>query len=348
MHKLKSLYFLIIVLPLFASCIKRYDPDIKRADVLKYVVTGGVNAGSDRQNVSVSVTTPFFNPKYVPVIGCKVTIIDGKGNSYSATEIENGNYEAIIPQSELITGSIFKVDIEVPGGTHIISDFDRINDCPEVDSIYYTLKAIPKANPYFTTKGIQFYMDFDAGKVTCPNYRFDAVETWEYTANLAKEAGHKVCWVSSPLRSVYTLTTKNQTKNIYKGYPLHFVDNYTSQRLRYMYSLLFRQYSLSDTAYSYWEKMRINFDDQGGLYENQPAQVIGNLHNLTHPDQQVLGYFGASTMRTKRIFVYDVPGLTIEYLDCKPVSWPEILNPECEDCLASVGGTNVKPVYWPR
>lgn len=307
-----------------------------------------MNQGDAVQVVSVSTTSPFSKPDVRPVAGCKVKIVHSKGNSYPATDLWNGKYEAIIPESELLPGATFKVDIQVPGSAHIVSDSDQIQECPEVDSVYYMLKEIPTSNLYYFTKGIQFYLDFDAGNISSRNFRFDLIETWEYTAAFVDKL-HYVCWLTMKIRNIFTLSTKNQTGNKYNFYPLHFADNYSSQRLRYGYSLLVNQYSLNETASQYWKKMKINNEEQGGLYESQPNQIQGNMHNLSDPTRQVLGFFGASSKRSKRIFVSNVPDLPNEYIDCRPVTDPnEDHNPECDDCTAKVGGTNVKPVLWPR
>jgi len=342
MYKGKLFCIVSLLTLLLYSCIKRYDPVIKRTDEGKYVVTGGVNNGDTVQHINVSIASQLtYIPKRLTVPYCIVKIIDGKGNFYTANDVFNGNYEAIIPVSELIPGNTFKVDIQVPDGTHIVSDFDQIQDSPEVDSVYYL--------PDIFITGIQFYVDLDARNFACRTYRFEAIETWEYTAPFYWYIENSVCWVSSNVRSVFTLSTKDQTKNVYTILPLHFVDNYSSQRLRYMYSLLVSQFSLSDAAFNYWDQMRRNNIEQGGLYENQPFQVIGNLHNLTDPAKQVLGFFGASTKRTKRIFVQGGSGLGNAYIDCPPAIPPARYGPEseCVDCRNKVGGTNIKPSFWP-
>ena len=335
----KKIFCLSLLLVLIlASCIKRYDPLIKRTDEGKYVVTGGVNNGDSIQYITISVASPLStNPRFIPVAFSVVKIIDGKGNSYTATDMLDGRYKIFIPENELVAGNTFKVDIQVPDGTHIVSDFDKIQDCPELESVYY------RGSMYIS--GIQFYVDLDARNYRCHNYRFEATETWEYTAPYPYNwvSGGRVCWVSSNIRGVYTLSTKNLTENIYKLLPLNSVDNYSSQRLRYMYSLLVSQFSLSDAAFDYWDQMRRNNVEQGGLYENQPFQVIGNLHNLTDPAKMVLGFFGASTKRTDRIFVSGLPNA---YIDCKPGSYG--MESECSDCRNKVGGTNVKPDFWPN
>jgi len=336
----------LVILLMLTSCIQRYDPVITRADERKYVVTGGVNSGDTVQHINISLASLLSNPMYIPVSSCVVKIIDGKGNSYSAKDVFDGNYETIIPESELVTGNIFKVDIQVQGGDHIVSDFDEIQDCPEVDSVYYMLQEPSFDINHFNGMGIRFYVNLNAENFTCRNYRFEATETWKYSANFA-DSEHDTCWVTSNIRSIFTVSTKNQTENIYKLLPLNFVDNYSSQRLRYKYSLLINQFSLSEAAFNYWDKMRRNNEEQGGLYESQPFGVNGNLHNLSDPAMKVLGFFEASTRRTKRIFVSDVKGLPNQFIDCKPVVWPEILNPECKDCTQKVGGTNKKPSFWP-
>jgi hypothetical protein len=118
--------------------------------------------------------------------------------------------------------------------------------------------------------------------------------------------------------------------------------------------------------------MRINNTEQGGLYDKQPLTIRGNLHNASNPDQSVLGFFSAAVMKTKRIFVSNVENFPIEYnpncspgepmrggfREVTPEEYPfylfgdaygyqmRQLQPQCVDCL-SVGGTNIKPTFWP-
>ena len=315
---------------------------------MKYVVTGGVNRGDSIQHVSISTASLLSMPKFVPIVSCNVKIIDAKGNEYKGRDMLDGTYDFKIPETELVPGNSFKIDIVVPAGDHIVSDYDLLNDGPPVDSVYYKLKDIPTSNPFKPIRGIEFYVDLDATDYACRNYRIDATETWQYTANYPETSEGAVCWLTVNVRNIFTISTENQTENVYRANALNYVDNYSSQRLRYMYSLLVNQYSLSDAAYAYWNKVKINTLDQGGLYENQPFKIAGNLHNVTNPTHEVLGFFGASTLTTKRIFVGAVPGLPIEFVDCRPLTEKgEVHNPECVDCRNKVGGSNQKPAFWP-
>ena len=138
------------------------------------------------------------------------------------------------------------------------------------------------------------------------------------------------------------------------------------------YSLLVRQMALSKQAYDFWDQLRINNDQEGGLYETQPLSIIGNMINLTHPEKKVLGFFSGVAMKSKRIFLSEVPDLPLYFSTfCSPglirnpfieftpneypiylmgdaANWyPVQLNEECINCLM-MGGTTVKPDFWPN
>lgn len=385
----KNTLLIAAVVLFLVSCVKRYEPEIESGDSIKFVVTGGVNKGDDIQRVNVSTTSPVSAPKYFPVAGCVVKIIDGKGNSYLATDMQDGNYETKIPESELVPGNSFKLDIVVPGGTNIVSDFEQIHDCPEVDSLYYTIETVPANNPAFVTKGIRFYTNLDAQGIDSRFYRWEAIESYEYHAFypieyfydgklnhiLPPDHSRQICWKTSLVNAIFTLTTKNLAQNRYNFFPLHFVDNVSTPRLVYGYSLELRQYALSEAAFNYWEKLRTNSVGQGGLYEKQPLMIKGNLHNITNPEQDILGFFSAASVTSKRIFVKNIenlpseydPGCSTEgeeprrtglkgipssmypaYLVATPYSYLIILlNTSCYDCLTE-GGDTIKPAYWPH
>ena len=152
---------------------------------------------------------------------------------------------------------------------------------------------------------------------------------------------------------------------------LQFVDNKTS-RLAYGYSMLVEQLAISEAAYNYWDQLRINSDATGGLYEKQPLAIKGNLHNESHPDDEVLGFFGVASVSYKRIFVSNVPDLELDYflfctpsllefgfVELTPNDYPAYfmdnegefsmmwMTHECVNCLLQ-GGTNIKPVFWPN
>jgi hypothetical protein len=185
------------------------------------------------------------------------------------------------------------------------------------------------------------------------------------------------CYRTLPINQIFSATTSNLDQNVYLKYPLHFVNNRT-QRLFYRYSLLVKQYSLTEQSFNYWEKLKGNNQNSGGLYDSQPQKVMGNVVCITNPNEEVLGYFGVSSVSSHRIFVTrnDLHQKLIydQNLDCvqwQPTRWDFVTNsseetwpvylappPEdkvglwyapkwCIDCRLE-GGTLEIPEFWSK
>jgi hypothetical protein len=363
-----------------------YEPHILSKDINKFVVSGQVTDDNDYQIVSVSKASSVGEPQFIPVSNCYVRIFDDKGNEFVMQESSKGIYQVRIDKNYLIPGTSFKVKVLTSDGIDIDSDFDQMYECPQVDSVYYIRKEIQTNIHGMVTRGLQFYVDLDCGNINSHFFRWEAIETWEHHAPYAKEwyydgtvhhisppdSSRIVCWSTELVRKIYTLSTLDLVENKYYMLPLHFVDNHTS-RLRYGYSLLINQFSMSEAAYSYWDQLRINSSEQGGLYEKQPLSIRGNLHNNTNPDQVVLGFFSASSLKSKRIFISNVENFAFDFTTyCSPETlgvgglrsidpseYPAYLagnklkflsvqlSQYCVDCMA-LGGSTIKPDFWPN
>lgn len=376
--------FLLPALVAF-SCIKPFDPQIGPGDQALYVVSGQVTDQEGFQYASVSVSAETSDPRYISLSGCQAEIQDDRGNVYPMEDAGGGNYRVWIGQAGLSPGIAYRIRVITPSGTEIISGFDRMPECPEIDSVYFQVESILTNDPAQPIHGIRFYADLDATAYESYFFRWELEETWEYHMDYAREwyydgAIHKIdppdrstqiCWYTAAVKEIFTVSTANLAQNIYLGYPLHFTDNKT-HKLTVLYSLLVRQYALSETAYIFWDKLRVNSQGQGGLYETQPLSIDGNLHVPADQEARVLGYFGAAAVRTKRVFVSDVEGLGLDPqpLCIGPVplgifGWSEFppedypiyftriggavftLDDQCIDCRLS-GGVNVKPGFWPE
>jgi hypothetical protein len=379
-----TIIFIVLVIMLH-SCIIPYEPNIKTGDINKFVVSGQVTDNAEYQTVSISTASPIGDPHNIPVSGCSVRIQDDRGDEFVMQESAEGLYRVRIDRSYLFPGASFKVDIITPGGIKIESDFDQMAECPDVDSVYFLRRDILSGEINQNAQAIQFYLDLDGGNTGTRFFRWELFETWEYHADYPKEwyydgtvhhiyppdYSKKVCWSTQLVKNVYTLSTQNLKENRYLMFPLNLVDNHTS-RLKYGYSLLVNQFAMSEAGYSYWDQLRINSSEQGGLYEKQPLAIVGNLHNITNPDEEVLGFFSVSSVKSKRIFVRDVENLELDFLtfcapaplgffglrEIEPDDYPAfllgnkieyfniVLSIFCVDCT-TLGGSTVKPDFWP-
>ena len=375
---------LLIILAASFSCIKQYDPDINKDVSTKYVVNGRVTDKEGWQKVRVSLSSLIENPEYIPLQGCQVTILDDIGNAFSLEEYEAGAYHVWMDKEDLNPGTGYKVEVETPDGSVLQSVFDTMVVCPPLDSVYYIAKDVPTTDPEVYRRSLQYYVDLQAEGYESHYFKWEVEETWEYHARHALEyyydgefhtvyppdSSNMTCFVSGLFPEIYTVSTASFTQNIFPRVPLHLIDG-KSSRLSVLYSILVRQLAISKDAYNYWEQLRINSTQEGGLYEKQPLSIKGNIQNLTDPGSSVLGYFYAASESTRRYFYSNVPEIILNFNDyCQEdplgrMGWKEftprdypvyyyfnehailrILADECIECQLQ-GGTTEKPEFWP-
>lgn len=378
-----SLWLSIILLGL-SACIKPFDPVINDSDAKKYVVSGKVTDSVGWQIVEISTTSAVGAPEYIPLSNCTVTIDDNEGHSFPLEEFTPGYYRVWMDATVLKVGTAYRVTVLTPKGESLVSGYDTMQRCAPVDSVYHKIEDIPTTDPMVNNRVMQFYVDLDARGAYSDYYKWDVTETWEFYAAQPKEyyydgTHHTIhppdystyyCWSTVDVKNVFTISVQNLAQKQYFGYPLHTIDGHTS-RLSVLYSFLVTQYALSAAAFDYWEQLRKNSNDQGGLYEKQPLAVQGNMRNLTNPNQNVLGYFYAAATHSKRYFYREVEGIELDFdnhcfeeplfvggfRNYAPEEYPvyyyyfmgavRVMSNECVDCRLQAGKVT-KPSFWPE
>ena len=367
---------------LCGSCVEPYEPVLEESQEV-LVISGMISDSPGRHEVKVSLSSPYTFPEFQGVEQCLVNVTDQDGNMIHFIDEGNGTYAVDLPDPFLEVGDAASLYVLTPDGRGYRSGFDTLLSCPELDSVYWELETQGTADPEKSLPGIQFYLDMTGSPDDSGNIIWRVDETWEFWASLfgnyimremyytepfLSRAIFK-CWDSQPLDHVYTASTRNLSSNVLRRVPLHFVSNQT-ERLQITYSLYVRQQSLSLEAYDYWQRMNKQAAESGGLYEEQPASVPGNIYPVGQSDGEVLGFFYASQVKEKRIYVHNnnlfdfwIPKVDCEY---QPLStlWqqpfikfpvyiyvpgpfqPSFWGPEeCFDCRLQ-GGDTIRPVPW--
>lgn len=385
MHPIRRCFLLLLPVFITAACLKPYVPDIDASDTGKIVVYGQLTGKDGFQKVFVSMASSLSTPAYLPVRGCRVKIADSNQNEWLLDETAAGEYQVWIDSVSQLPGQKFMVSVEKAGQFHIQSDFDAMPSAVIFDSLYFEVQGREGIRPRITEYGLQFYLDVDAPDSLCRNYRWLASETWEYHAEYPLEwyydgsihhvvppdESRRVCWFTRQVPDIFTLSTRMLSHNRYRRYPLFWARHGTG-RFKIMYSLIVEQYGLSDAAYQYWEDLRANTMQEGGLYEKQPLAVKGNLKDIMNPEREVLGFFAATSYKAQRIFIRKVPELQPDTSSTcapfimmggfevySPADFPVYLmgnehgyqmvelNPSCVDCTRE-GGSTQKPEFWPN
>ena len=80
---------------------------------------------------------------------------------------------------------------------------------------------------------------------------------------------------------------------------------YGDVRISYIYSLLVKQFSLTDKAYNYYRTLENYFEESSSLFPTMPPERKGNMMRTSNPNLRVQGYVLASNVQTTRIFIHE-------------------------------------------
>jgi hypothetical protein len=367
---------------LCGSCVEPFEPVLDESQEV-LVISGMISDSPGRHIVTVSKSSPYRFPEFQGLGFCVVNVTDQEGNMIQYSDEGDGVYSADIPDSFLEVGDAASLYVLTPDQREYRSDYDTILPCPQLDSLYWEFQYTETSDPEKSRPGVQFYLDMSGSPGDSRNIIWRIDETWENWASLfgthilrfwgqsepfLSNVIYK-CWRSFPLDHIYTESTRNLSSNELHRMELNFVSNETD-RLQVTYRLNVQQQSLSMDAYEYWQRMNELGAESGGLYEKQPASVPGNIYSVDQPHELVLGYFYASQVREKRIYVHNnnlfdffIPHISCEY---QPLSTlystggvkfpvyiydpgpfqPKFWGPEeCFDCRVQ-GGDTIRPVNW--
>jgi len=381
-YNLNRIIIALLMSIVWQSCVKQIEPDIELLDADKYVVSGVLLDRVGFQSVSISKTSDLNDPKPNLVIGCQVKLIRSDNSERVYYEYTPGFYQLYVSNDYLDKSKSYKIQVRTPEGNLIESSYESFSSCPDVDKVYYEVEQKQGGYRQEDFYGYQFYIDLDASETDSKYYLYHIIETFEHHSPYPREYwwngvlhrevppdySKMYCWVTTDIRDIFPLSTENLSTNKYSRYKLNYTTNRT-QRLQHTYSLLIEQMSLSKDAYEYWNQMRINLKQTGGMYNNQPIAVKGNLKNIVNQEKEVLGYFGVSSIKEKRIFVPPSPfqiidnSCTMQALKFgyREISWTDYpayiyseygipsnkhMDQTCVDCT-KMGGVTTKPSYWP-
>lgn len=364
------------------SCIEPFQPEIReRQDML--VINGRITDKPGWHFVEISRSSAYNDPGYIPVKGCVVRVEDQNGREVTYSEDQPGSYKADLDESFLCVNNAYRLYVYTQDGEEYQSDYDSLLACPPIDSLYYEVDLPESDDPDITfLGGVQFHVDVRGEKSDSRNFLWNLEETYKYRAHYfiqylwENDSVYEFdppsdsltrCYTGGPISEIFTASTRNLVTNELNKFPLNYVSAW-GPRLRYEYGLLVSQYSLSDEACLYWEKIGNLTDEEGSLYEKQPANAHGNIYNINDQEEEVLGFFYASQVQEKWI-QFERPFQQIYNLD-EPC-WLELAdldnlesgsfmvsvdedgmgppygsgNNECFDCRMQ-GGSLEPPVYW--
>jgi hypothetical protein len=363
---------LLALIHAFNGCIEPFSPPEINSPEQFLVIDGFLNIGGDTTKIELRRTQNTNEKRlYTPETGARLTAETDKGENYQFTDAGKGLY--LLLPGTMNQSVKYRLNITTRNGTKYASAFVPVNKTPPIDSITYVhdkfLNAVVfKVNTHDPTNNTKFY-----------KWKFE--DTYEYysrfyssimvkgkdVVNRPEDINH--CWSSGRSSNIIIGSTVKLSKDEIKDLPINIVP-VASNKLLVKYSMLVKQYGLTQEAFEYWTSLAKTTQSTGSLFDPQPSQVTGNIKNIANPKELVFGYFSAAVEAKKRIFVtprlgnYDVYcELDTLPIACGPPDVECVFNthkllvsyyddenilatpPDCADCRLR-GGINKRPIFW--
>jgi len=388
---MKKIHYIILFL-LCAGCKEKYEAPVESPTTGYLVIEGTVNNGPGNTNFRLTRTTKLGNEAIIFEKGAQVKI-EGENNiTYNLTEKTTGNYSA--DNLNLNSNQKYRLRIKTSGGKEFLSDFVEVKKNPPIDSISWKRED---------DGGLQLYVNTHDDQNKTRYYQWEYAETWEFHSTHRSSLKYVILQVpgpNNPIMSVdyrYPITRSydttiikcwqtNSSTSLQLGSTIRLEKDIVylpivaippkSWKLGVLYSLFVKQYTWTKEGYEFLEKMKKNTEITGSVFDAQPSELKGNIHNLSDPAEPVVGFFNICNIEEKRIYISanQVPDWGY-FMSCPEIIIPNISDsikdkgsdklptnvyevdlfdriklfgaapPDCVDC--TLKGTNKKPSFWP-
>lgn len=377
---------LIIILAQITGCKEPFEPAIKSSKSGYLVVDGIILNGKSETVVTLTRTTGLHDSINIVYEQNAIVQIEGEDNSiFALAEKSNGQYTA--DSLDLNGSIQYRLRIRTKDGNSYISDFVPVLSSPPIDSISWIQEknaSYPHiydfslyVNTHDPDNKTRYYLWSyeETWKYHSPirSYvKFSDDSIVEMTASERDKVYY--CWQSDKSKSILIGNSVKLSQDVISMHPLTSVKG-NSLKKSYIYSINVKQYALTQKAYEFYGIMQKNSEATGSLFDPQPSEINGNIKNADNPSEPVIGYVSISTLASKRKYInkdfyyyYSNSCVTVKLnsLDVSLIQYPfrnypvnfifdmstaavlgyVIAPSECVDCKA-LGGSNVKPVFWP-
>ena len=380
-----NLIFFIMIL-FSNSCIDPFIPETSRYVDMLFIECLLSDDPTAQSSLLISKAAPLRTAEYEnkplkpeAVSGANAFIVSDHGETLPFSERTAGSYQ-LTEDFMPVRGHQYQLVVIVENNTYT-SDFEHLIPSPPIDTISFKPSIDKTGETGEILKGYRFFISTHEPEATPRFYRWSldatfqyqvpyvATHIWDGNQTLAGSNNMFItCWKTKTIPGIYIANTTGLSENRVTEVPLNFEFQYGDE-LSTRYSLRAKQHAISETAYRFWENLDKLVNQTGGLYENQPFRMEGNMHCLSDSTQFVAGIFEISGVSEARTFVnrpsefpiypercymdtvgtdnypwYRVPiGAYLTYNKVADVYL--IARERCYDCRER-GGTIKRPPFW--
>lgn len=367
---------------LFTACRQEYLPPAINGTTNFLVVEGVINSGADSTSLKLTRAKNLNDTTIeIPEPNASVTVESKSGVNFPLSHRGNGIYSA--PPLPLNINETYRLKIATFAGGLYESDYVPVKQTPAIDSVSWKQDS-----------NVHIFVHTHDGTNKTQFYRWDYTETWEYYAYYQNDLGYDYvtnrvffrdplqllsnCWSTNRSTDILLATSSNLSADVISNLPVTSIER-GSDKISVRYSILVKQYALSQEAFSFWQQLKKNSKELGSIFGTQPVEVTGNIRCINNPAEPVIGFVSISSVAQKRIFIansqvvnWTIPSsydrlcvtkrisrnvdtisyylqadtsLAPAYFTDMPVPGLALAKKFCVDCTRR-GGVTKKPIFW--
>ena len=307
----------VALLAVVSSCVYDYDPQIDGEG--GYMIVEGDIIIGDMSSISLSYswtlvdTLDTAEERMRLLYGTQMHVEDSNGGRYeNQSATVSGAPYGLFDMRTADPSLEYRLVIKNNKGTYA-SAWGKATTGGQIDSLSYRITE--------DRTTMEIMVSTHSSDPQGGYYRWSVNETWEYHAMtdalykyviLAPGQGEVVelqndehtyrCWSSGRRPEIMTGTTVELKEDRLVDHVLYTL-NYHDERISALYCPEVLQMRIPKDAYRYWEVMNRNSSDVGGLFSPEPSELRGNVVNLDHPDELVLGYVGVMSVIRSKFYI---------------------------------------------
>jgi hypothetical protein len=335
-----------VVLATAASCIDPYNPNLKGYKSL-LVVEGQVTNENRSYKVKLCRTVNDESSTPDKVTNAEVSISDNDGIKTILQNCNDGYYKTDSLTFTGVIGKEYTLSIKISDGSEYLSEPCKMFPVPDIDSVYYEKADEILGEPGINYTGLKILLNSSSAAGMNKYFRWTYDEAWEFPLPSPQTFEctiindtlkfHQIpdvnefCWKTASSGEIILNTILAGQSEMISREEIKFIPPKLSDRLTKEYSILVKQYSLSEKEYEFWNNLKKINEAGGSIFDSQPYPVISNIYNVKDKGELVMGYFEVSAVSQKRIF--------IPLRDLDSLSLPQYQTP-CTEFVKS-------PADWP-
>lgn len=329
------------------SCVKPFNPPAISAANLNLLVVDGFIVPGAASTIKLSRTLNITDSfQVIPELNAQLYLEGMTGSTLTFQSGVENSYTC--PTAFLSRDDKYRLRIILQDGKEYLSDYVEVKQSPPIDTVQWQ-EQDNEVSIYVSThdpaaKAKYYKWEYD--ETTEYRAAFEAIVDWVNNQFVFLDADslRYQCWKYFKSNNIVIGNSSALSDDVIRRMRVAVVPSF-DKKISYRYSILVKQYSLTPEAYKYWQILQANTEQNGNIFDPQPAQLRSNIHSTVNPEEPVVGYLSASNFTEKRIFIRNAQlrNPTNPFLnDCKE----SFINPD--HAADFLNGTGMKPAYFSR